>query len=65
MPTESADKKSVPLSPWKPYFDRAGDKEKGAMIESSTQKLHARGPLALRELTSYKYIVRSDGRIKS
>jgi glutamate-5-semialdehyde dehydrogenase len=27
----------------------------------STQKLHARGPMGLEELTTYKYIVRGDG----
>lgn len=37
----------------------------GAEIGISTQKLHARGPMALRELTSYKYIVRGDGQIRS
>lgn len=36
----------------------------GAEIGISTQKLHARGPMALRELTSYKYIVRGDGQIR-
>ena len=33
----------------------------GAEIGISTQKLHARGPMGLRELTSYKWIVKSDG----
>ena len=33
----------------------------GAEIGISTQKLHARGPMALEELTSYKWIVRGDG----
>ncbi len=33
----------------------------GAEIGISTQKMHARGPMGLRELTSYKYIVRSNG----
>lgn len=36
----------------------------GAEIGISTQKLHARGPMALRELTSYKYIVRGNGQIR-
>ncbi len=36
----------------------------GAEIGISTQKLHARGPMALKELTSYKWIVRSDGQIR-
>ena len=36
----------------------------GAEIGISTQKLHARGPMALRELTSYKYVVWGDGQIR-
>jgi glutamate-5-semialdehyde dehydrogenase len=32
----------------------------GAEIGISTQKLHARGPMGLRELTSYKYLIESD-----
>ncbi len=36
----------------------------GAEIGISTQKLHARGPMALNELTSYKYIVRGEGQIR-
>ena len=37
----------------------------GAEIGNSTQKLHARGPIGLRELTTYKYVVRGDGQIRS
>lgn len=36
----------------------------GAEIGISTQKLHARGPMGLCELTSYKYIVTGDGQIR-
>ncbi len=36
----------------------------GAEIGISTQKLHARGPMALRELTSYKWIVRGNGQTR-
>lgn len=36
----------------------------GAEIGISTQKLHARGPMGLKELTSYKYTVRGDGQIR-
>ncbi|MDR3340691.1 MAG: glutamate-5-semialdehyde dehydrogenase [Candidatus Symbiothrix sp.] len=36
----------------------------GAEIGISTQKLHARGPMALEELTSYKWIVRGKGQIR-
>ena len=37
----------------------------GAEIGISTQKLHARGPMGLRELTSYKWVVRGKGNIRS
>ena len=36
----------------------------GAEIGISTQKLHARGPMALPELTSYKYIVTGNGQVR-
>jgi glutamate-5-semialdehyde dehydrogenase len=36
----------------------------GAEIGISTQKLHARGPMALEELTSYKYIIEGDGQVR-
>ncbi|MFA5330308.1 MAG: glutamate-5-semialdehyde dehydrogenase [Prolixibacteraceae bacterium] len=36
----------------------------GAEIGISTQKLHARGPMALEELTSYKWIVDGDGQVR-
>jgi glutamate-5-semialdehyde dehydrogenase len=37
----------------------------GAEIGISTQKLHARGPMGLRELTTTKYVVEGDGQIRS
>jgi glutamate-5-semialdehyde dehydrogenase len=36
----------------------------GAEIGISTQKLHARGPMGLRELTTYKYVVWGDGQVR-
>ena len=36
----------------------------GCEIGISTQKLHARGPMGLEELTTYKYIVTGDGQIR-
>lgn len=37
----------------------------GAEIGISTQKLHARGPMALPELTTYKYIIEGDGQVRN
>ncbi len=36
----------------------------GAEIGISTQKLHARGPMALREITTYKWLIKGDGQIR-
>ncbi|MDH4295267.1 MAG: gamma-glutamyl-phosphate reductase, partial [Cyclobacteriaceae bacterium] len=36
----------------------------GAEIGISTQKLHARGPMALREMTSYKWLIKGNGTIR-
>jgi glutamate-5-semialdehyde dehydrogenase len=36
----------------------------GTEIGTSTQKLHARGPMGLRELTTYKYVVWGDGQVR-
>lgn len=36
----------------------------GSEIGISTQKLHARGPMALEEITTYKWIIRGDGQIR-
>ena len=45
-------------------FTDGGEFGMGAEIGISTQKLHARGPMALDALTSYKWIVRGDGQIR-
>ena len=37
----------------------------GAEIGNSTQKLHARGPIGVRELTTFKYVVRGDGQVRA
>lgn len=45
-------------------FTDGGEFGKGCEIGISTQKLHARGPMGLTELCSYKYIVKGDGQIR-
>lgn len=45
-------------------FTDGGQFEMGAEIGISTQKLHARGPMALREITSYKWIARGNGQVR-
>jgi glutamate-5-semialdehyde dehydrogenase len=45
-------------------FTDGGEFGFGAEIGISTQKLHARGPMGLKELTSYKYITYGDGQIR-
>ena len=45
-------------------FTDGGEFGFGAEIGISTQKLHARGPMGLNELVSYKFIIRGDGQIR-
>ncbi|NMP38103.1 MAG: glutamate-5-semialdehyde dehydrogenase [Clostridiales bacterium] len=45
-------------------FTDGGEFGYGAEIGISTQKLHARGPLGLSQLTSFKYIIRGNGQIR-
>lgn len=45
-------------------FTDGGEFGMGAEIGISTQKLHARGPMALPELTSYKWVVRGNGQTR-
>lgn len=45
-------------------FTDGGEFGFGAEIGISTQKLHARGPMGLRELTSVKYLINGDGQIR-
>ena len=45
-------------------FTDGGEFGLGCEMGISTQKLHARGPLGIRELTTYKYIVRGNGQIR-
>ena len=46
-------------------FTDGGEFGFGAEIGISTDKLHARGPMALEELTTYKYVLRGTGQIRS
>lgn len=46
-------------------FNDGGQLGMGAEIGISTDKFHARGPCGLRELTTYKFIVRGDGHIRT
>ena len=45
-------------------FTDGGEMGFGAEIGISTQKLHARGPMGLKQLTTIKYIVYGDGQIR-
>lgn len=45
-------------------FTDGGEFGKGAEIGISTDKIHARGPMGLEELTSYKYVVYGTGQIR-
>ena len=45
-------------------FTDGGQFGLGCEMGISTQKLHARGPMGLKELTSYKYVVAGDGQIR-
>ena len=45
-------------------FTDGGEFGMGAEIGISTQKMHARGPMGLEELTSYKYLVYGEGQVR-
>lgn len=45
-------------------FSDGGEYGLGAEIGISTDKIHARGPMGLRELTSYKFVVRGNGQVR-
>jgi glutamate-5-semialdehyde dehydrogenase len=45
-------------------FTDGGEFGLGAEIGISTQKLHARGPMGLRELTTYKWWIEGEGQVR-
>ena len=45
-------------------FTDGGEFGLGCEMGISTQKLHARGPMGLKELTTYKYVIKGDGHIR-
>jgi glutamate-5-semialdehyde dehydrogenase len=46
-------------------FTDGGEFGLGAEVAISTQRLHARGPMALRELTTYKWVILGDGQVRT
>jgi glutamate-5-semialdehyde dehydrogenase len=46
-------------------FTDGGEFGMGAEIGNSTQKLHARGPIGLRELCTFRYLVEGDGHVRA
>jgi glutamate-5-semialdehyde dehydrogenase len=46
-------------------FTDGGEFGMGAEIGNSTQKLHARGPIGLRELCTFKYLLEGDGHVRA
>ena len=45
-------------------FTDGGEFGMGAEIGNSTQKLHARGPIGVRELCTFKYVVEGSGQVR-
>ena len=46
------------------YFNDGGQFGLGAEVAISTSKLHARGPMGLHEIMTYKWVVRGNGQIR-
>ena len=56
-------KSTLPVS-YTHLFTDGGEMGLGAEIGISTQKLHARGPMGVGQLVSYKYVMKGNGQIR-
>jgi glutamate-5-semialdehyde dehydrogenase len=61
--TDNADSSAVYVNASTRFTD-GGEFGLGCEMGISTQKMHARGPLGIRELTTYKYIIRGNGQTR-
>ncbi len=62
--TAAVDSAAVYVNCFHPLYRTAASSALGCEMGISTQKLHARGPMGLAELCSYKYIIRGNGQIR-